>query len=116
MTMRTLAFAALIAVAPLAALQAQTLPPGHPPMPAETAPATISHGTVLETIDVNPYVYVRVKTDGGELWLAAPTVTLAKGARISWPDGMVMTNYHSRSLDRVFDRVTFVTAITTSKP
>ena len=113
--MRTLAFATLIAVTPMAALQAQTLPPGHPPMPGETAPATVSHGTVLESIDVNPYVYVRVKTEAGELWLAAPVVTLAKGAQVSWPDGMVMTNYHSRSLDRTFDRVTFVQAIIPAK-
>jgi len=109
-----IAIAILIAAAPISPSWAQTLPPGHPPLGAEAAPA-VSQGTVIETIDVNPYVYVRVGTAAGELWLAAPAVALSKGMRVSWPDGMVMTNYHSRSLDRTFDRVMFVTAITPAK-
>jgi len=109
------AIAILIAAAPLSPSRAETLPPGHPPLGGEAAPAAIGQGTVIESIDVNPYVYVRVDSSGGELWLAAPAVALSKGMRVSWPDGMVMTNYHSRSLDRTFDRVMFVTAITPAK-
>ena len=86
------------------------LPPGHPPIDGLT---TITHhGTVIETIEVAPYVYLKVKGDGGEQWLAAPAVKLVKGDKVAWPDGMAMTNYHSKSLNRDFAEVTFVQSVT----
>jgi len=121
--MRISTLALAILVVPAAAALAQQppadkpLPPGHPPLDGATtaAPAVIHHGTVLETIDVAPYVYVHVKGDNGEEWLAAPATPLAKGAAINWPDGLAMTNFHSKSLDRTFDKVTFITTVTTGK-
>jgi hypothetical protein len=110
------AFVAPLAVAIAQQPPAQTLPAGHPPLGgAAAAPAITHHGTVLETIDVAPYVYIHVKAESGDEWLAAPAMPLAKGAAINWPDGLAMTNFHSKTLDRTFDKVTFVNTVTSGK-
>ncbi len=102
----------LLALAPIAASLAQApLPVGHPPIGGANTPVVQHSGTVLETIDATPYVYIHAKSESGEQWLAAPATTLAKGAAIAWPDGLVMSNYHSKTLDRTFDQVLFVNQV-----
>jgi hypothetical protein len=56
-----------------------------------------------------------VKAEEGETWLAAPTMKVAKGAAVAWPDGLVMTNFHSKTLNRDFDKVVFVQGLSAGK-
>jgi len=114
--MRLFTLALLCVALPLGAGQAQmgnsTLPPGHPPIDRMPPAPTLSHsGTVLETLAAPPYVYIRVKGESGDAWLAAPAVGLAKGTKIRWPDGLAMANFHSKMMDRTFDSVTFVDSV-----
>ena len=69
---------------------------------------------VLETMDSGGYTYVRLETDDGEIWAAGPTTTVAVGDRIVLGDGMVMNDFHSQTLDRTFDSILFLSAL--SKP
>ncbi|MDR3440205.1 hypothetical protein [Telmatospirillum sp.] len=115
--MRLPLLAALLTIAPVTICLAQMptgqspmgqLPSGHPPI-GQTAPAAATHtGTVLETIPASSYVYIHVNGDAGDQWLAAPAIELKNGSTIRWPEGMLMANYHSKTLDRTFEKVFFI--------
>jgi len=91
---------------------------GHPPPPtaASTDPKSAVTGKVLETMDAAGYTYVRVSTGTGEVWAAGPKTVVAVGDTVSFPRGMEMRNFHSDKLDRTFDRIAFVSAITVGAP
>lgn len=65
-------------------------------------------GKVLEVIDTEMYTYLQVSTDTGSVWLAASKTNVAKGTTISYPNGAVMSNFHSKSLNRTFDSIIFI--------
>jgi hypothetical protein len=72
-------------------------------------------GKVLETMDASIYTYMQVTSDKGPVWLAASKTKVAKGNTISYPDGAVMTNFNSKSLNRTFDKIIFVDRIKVEK-
>jgi len=69
---------------------------------AETGPAT---GTVAETIDSGGYVYIKLE-DG--VWIAANTFAVSKGDKVQYSGAMEMNDFHSKSLDKTFDSILFV--------
>jgi hypothetical protein len=71
-------------------------------MAAETDSAT---GTVVETMDSGGYVYM--KLDDGK-WIAANTFEVSKGDKIQYSGAMEMNDFHSKSLDKNFDSILFV--------
>jgi hypothetical protein len=68
-------------------------------------------GKVLEVDNNSMYTYMQVQTDKGPIWIAASKTTVAKGANISFPDGAVMTNFHSKSMNKTFDTIIFLDKI-----
>lgn len=70
-----------------------------------------NQGKVLETMDASIYTYMQVSTDKGPVWLAASKTKVAKGATIGYPNGAVMKNFHSPSLNRTFDSIIFLDKI-----
>ena len=70
-------------------------------------------GTVSQVIASGGYVYVEAEAGGRKLWLAAPVADVAVGDVVRWEGGSVMREFHSRSLDRSFDEILFVTAVST---
>ncbi len=87
------------------------LPEGHPDMGAAQAavPAGMV-GTVAETFDSGGYTYVRLDVDGKEVWAASAVAEVAVGEEIFLADGMLMKDFKSASLDRVFPEIWFVNA------
>jgi hypothetical protein len=65
-------------------------------------------GKVLSTIDVPTYTYVEVSQGKKTIWLAATTTPVKKGDTVHFDDGMVMTNFYSKSLKRSFPSIVFV--------
>lgn len=68
-------------------------------------------GKVLDTIDTDLYTYIEVsgKTDKDpSVWLAASKTKIAKGDTIRYGEGAVMTNFHSKTLNKTFPTITFV--------
>ena len=66
-------------------------------------------GKVLDMIDTDLYTYVEVsESGGGSRWLAASKVKVAKGDTIRYGDGAVMTNFHSKTLNKTFPTITFL--------
>lgn len=72
---------------------------------------TAIRGTVSETTNTTTYTYARVTTPDGEVWLAGPRVPVKVGDAISTPPGMLMKDFNSPSMKRVFKEIYFVGAI-----
>lgn len=66
---------------------------------------------VLSTIDAPPYTYFEVMQNGKTVWLAGATVAAKKGDVIRFDDGMIMTNFYSKTLKRTFPSITFVNRV-----
>lgn len=69
-------------------------------------------GTVREVVHTQAYSYVNVDTPNGSTWLAGPRTELALGARIRYSEGVLMTGFFSKELQRTFPEVVFVGTIT----
>ena len=96
------------------------LPPGHPPTgtagPAPSGPAHAvaeapagggARGVVRETMSSGGYTYMRLEGAGGSVWVAVPEMTVAVGNEVEAAPGMEMPWFHSGTLDRTFEQLTF---------
>ncbi len=66
-------------------------------------------GTVLETLDAGPYIYLRLKTAKGETWAAVNKANVKKGSEVTIVNPMPMDGFESKTLKRKFDRIVFGT-------
>ncbi len=84
--------------------------------PAGTAKsAASSEGRVLATLDAPGYTYMELENSGKRFWIAAPTTRVKVGDRVNYVQSMVMNNFASKTLNRSFDRIIFVTSATVQK-
>lgn len=94
----------------------QAAPPAGHGAAAPAAQAELPYkGKVLSTIDTGQYTYIEVLQDKKTLWLAAPAIALKKDAIIRFDDGAEMNNFHSKTLNRTFPSVRFVSGVALSK-
>jgi hypothetical protein len=105
------AFVALAAV--VLAVLAYSLVSGFPGASAASqgSEGFATNAEVLETMDGGGYTYVRVKTDSGVVWAAGPQAQVKVGDRVNLADGMLMSDFHSETLDRDFEEIYFVGGI-----
>lgn len=109
----------LVALATLSVSAAFAAPPaGHPTasaahMDMASMPEVelTQKGTVLSTIDANEYTYIEVAQGQQTTWLASRKMALKKGNVIRFDNGIAMTNFHSKVLNRTFPSVTFVNRV-----
>lgn len=77
-----------------------------------TAPSSGTHsGTVLTTMDGGIYTYVEIEEGGKRIWAVGPRMKVAVGDKVEFQGGMPMPNYHSKTLNRTFDSILFVSEI-----
>lgn len=76
-----------------------------------TAGGAEVNGTVVETMNTVGYTYVQVDTGKEKIWAAGPEREIKVGDKVIIPTGMVMEKYHSKTLNRDFDKLYFVSAI-----
>lgn len=118
--MKTVSCLLVLAAVSTVAL-AQPLPAGHPPTATKGAGTGLSDAQlpqkakVLSSIDAAGYTYLEVTQNKKTLWLAGTQVAVKKGDVIRFDDGMVMTNFNSKSLNRTFPSVTFVNRLVVTK-
>jgi hypothetical protein len=75
---------------------------------AAQAPAAAPlKGQVLETMDAEPYTYLRLKTADGDVWAAVTRTPVKKGAQVTVHNPLLMTQFESKTLKRTFDRIYF---------
>ena len=79
------------------------------------AEAVVFSGEVTETMNAGGYTYVLLESDGNKIWAAGPETTVKVGDVVSIPAGMEMANFESKTLNRTFDKVVFVSAIGTGE-
>ena len=75
------------------------------------AGAAAMTGEVLETLAAPPYIYVRLKTDQGETWIAAPQTEVAVGEMLQVSEAMEMKSFKSKTLGREFKSVYFASSV-----
>lgn len=91
-------------------------PPSHSGAPAAAAESLLPNkGKVVSAIDTGQYTYIEVLQGGKTLWLAAPTLKLKKGNMIRFEDGAEMVNFHSKSLNRTFPAIRFISQVALTK-
>ena len=78
---------------------------------APQALEVITQAPVSETMNAGGYTFAEVQTEDGPLWLAGPESVIAEGDLLTWQGGAVMRGFVSKSLDRTFDEILFVEAL-----
>jgi hypothetical protein len=63
-------------------------------------------GTVAETMTSGGYTYIRLEEQ--DKWLAANAFAVAVGDKVQYSGGMEMNDFQSKSLDRTFESIWFV--------
>jgi len=98
--------------------QATATPPDSTPATATHADAgtppanpNVMNGEIVETMNSGGYTYVLLDTDAGKIWAAATETDVKVGQRVSVPAGQVMTDFSSKTLNRTFDKIYFVSGI-----
>lgn len=72
-------------------------------------------GTVLQSITEGKYTYLELDVDGKNVWIATMpaflTVTVDKGDQVEYIGGLIMNDFTSKSLNRTFASILFITRI-----
>jgi nitrous oxide reductase accessory protein NosL len=100
--------------APAAPQQGQA--PGgdpHAGMKAQEVPAGAGKkATVTQTMNTAGYTYVEAADAMGvKVWLALPEVKVAKGDKIEYLETPPLSNFQSKTLNRTFEKISFVPGI-----
>lgn len=76
--------------------------------PTAAPEARDAQGTVVEVLHSGGYTYLKLSTSGKEIWTAIPEAKeIKQGETVSLMEGMVMKNFHSRTLNRTFAEILF---------
>lgn len=78
----------------------------NPPLTSQTTTGS-SSGTVQETMNASGYTYLLIDSGTQKTWVAIPETSVKTGARVQYSDGMVMENFHSKTLNRTFATIIF---------
>ncbi|MFH6769725.1 hypothetical protein V8G56_13310 [Gaetbulibacter aquiaggeris] len=70
---------------------------------------------VQEVLQVSSYTYLNVLEGEEKTWLAVPTMEASIGEVYYYKGGMAMPDFHSTELNRTFDSVLFLGAITSAE-
>jgi hypothetical protein len=67
-------------------------------------------GRVIEILDTTGYTYMELENGDRRFWIAAPTTKVNLGDHIRFVESMSMENFTSKTLNRTFRRVIFVSS------
>lgn len=100
------------------------MPPGHPDvghgganphagMKAQVIPAGVGKkARVTQAISRDGKTFLEIVDEkGAKSWLAMPEVKVSVGNSIEYPEAPAMEKFHSRTLNRDFERISFVPGI-----
>jgi hypothetical protein len=87
-------------------------------MAGQAAPAAAGamKGKIVERLDADPYSYLKLKTDQGEVWAAVPKTDKGPGAEVAVAGAMPMQDFESKTLNRKFALVYFGTLADPNAP
>lgn len=67
-------------------------------------------GIVVSVLDTTGYTYMELKNGDRHFWIAAPTTKVKVGDHIRFVESMTMTNFSSKTLNRTFQQIIFVSS------
>ncbi len=102
----------LASLSSLHAVAAEKTAPAAPPQSAAMSP---TEGKVVSSVNASIYTYMELESGNKRFWIAAPTTKVKVGDRVRFVDSMIMENFNSKSLNRTFDRIIFVSSATVLK-
>jgi hypothetical protein len=85
-----------------------TLAWGWPSAEEGAQPTATRLGRVVQTFDSGGFTYVQLDVDGSDVWIAGPPTRIAVGDLLATSEGVLMADFHSRTLNRTFERIWFV--------
>jgi hypothetical protein len=105
--------------APAAPAQQGQMPAGQPGadphagMKAQEIPAGAGKkAEVTQTMNSGGYTYVEAKDEKGvKTWLALPEIKVKVGDKIEFPETPPLANFQSKTLNRTFDKISFIPGI-----
>ena len=102
-------------------------PPGHPPVDHKAMMDQIGQsgsdsdfnlqGKAVSVLPVSGYIYIEVAPAEGEnVWMAVPEdVVVKEGDTVHYREGPVMKDFKSKSLNRTFPSVMFLSRVLITK-
>jgi hypothetical protein len=78
---------------------------------AEDTGAATFEATVVSTLNTDTYTYVEISKNDQKTWIVGPLVAVKPGNRVHFSEGMIMTQFRSEQLKRIFPEVMFVQEI-----
>ncbi|MDH5298872.1 MAG: DNA-binding protein [Desulfobulbaceae bacterium] len=75
--------------------------------PETTTAAVMVTGTIKETMNGGGFTYLLIDKDGEATWYAMPEAKVKVGETITIPAGSTFPNFHSKALDRTFEKLIF---------
>ena len=72
---------------------------------------TVRSGQVVTTMDSGGYTYLEIKMETATIWAAAQPFEVAVGDLVEFKGGIPMTDFHSKTLDRTFPNILFLSSI-----
>ena len=79
-------------------------------------PAGVGHkGKVVESMNAAGYTYVQVEENGQKMWVAVMETSVKPGDIVEFPDSSPMINFHSKTLNRTFDKIIFAPGLRIAK-
>jgi hypothetical protein len=73
----------------------------------EMSADTLHEGKVASTMNSAGYTYVEVDEKGKKVWVAVIETKVKKGDQVEFPDSPPMENFHSKTLNRTFEKIIF---------
>ncbi len=70
---------------------------------------------VVEVLAANEYSYLQVEVDNTKVWIAGIKITAKEGDTIQYAESVTMDNFLSKSLNRTFKKLVFVSNVSTVK-
>lgn len=83
-------------------------------MPQNQVETDANSFEVVEVVQGNTYTYLKVRESVGEKWMAISRQEINAGDVYYYDEGLQMTNFHSKEIDRTFEEIYFVSTISTT--
>lgn len=89
----------------------------HAGMKAQEIPAGVGKkAKVTQTMNSGGYTYVEAADEkGAKTWLALPEIKVKVGDSIEYPDTPPISNFQSKTLNKTFDKISFIPGIRIDK-
>ena len=68
-------------------------------------------GEIIQIVDVDSYTYMELKSDDGNIWIAAANILVEKGNVVYYSNPLLMKDFYSKTLDRSFSQIYFVNKV-----